>query len=107
MVLANWSFLTSHAQVLTYVGEHPESTGLGIAQAVGLTERAVRKILADLQAGGYVTSERVGRRNRYHVHADLELTVRGERTITVGQLIALLWPEFPLQDTASGPVGAR
>src|SRR6266699_6878247 len=65
--MASWSFLTNHALVLIHIGRGPDSTGLEIAQAIGITERAVRKILADLQAGGYIETEKIGRRNRYRV----------------------------------------
>ena len=48
--MASWSFLTNYALVLTYIGQRPDSTGVEIAGAVGITERATRKIIADLQA---------------------------------------------------------
>ena len=34
---------------------------------MGITERATQRILAELIEGGYVKTERVGRRNRYTV----------------------------------------
>jgi len=88
--MASWSFLTNHALVLTHIHAHADSTGLAIAQAVGITERAVRKILADLQAAGYIELERVGRRNRYRVDVHRALARIGEREATVGQLLELL-----------------
>ena len=63
--MAPWSFLTNYGLVLTYIGHYPDSTGLEIARAVGITERAARKIVADLLAEGYIEREKVGRRNRY------------------------------------------
>lgn len=86
-----WQFLTNHGLVLVYIGGHPESTGLEIAQAVGITERATRKILDDLQAAGYINRQRVGRRNRYQINTTLPLPYRGNRDVTVGELLALLW----------------
>ena len=65
--MRSWSFLTNHALVLLYVSRRPESTGLEIAQAVGVTERAVRSILGDLHAAGSIEREKIGRRNRYRV----------------------------------------
>jgi DNA-binding Lrp family transcriptional regulator len=41
-----------------------------VAERVGLTERAVQRIVADLEEGGYLSRAREGRRNRYEVHAD-------------------------------------
>ena len=89
--MASWSFLTNHGLVLTYIGRYPDSTGLEIAQAVGITERAARKIVADLLAEGYIELEKVGRRNRYRLDAHQPLRHPGERTATVGELLDLLW----------------
>lgn len=85
-----WGLLTTHGLVLTHVGRHPHSTGLEIAQTVGLTERAVRRIIADLQAAGYVALDKVGRRNRYRIDPGLPLLCLGERAVTLGELLALL-----------------
>jgi DNA-binding transcriptional ArsR family regulator len=90
MFVATWSFLTNHALVLTHLGLQPDSTGLEIAQTVGITERAVRKILADLQAGGYIETERIGRRNRYRVDVHRPLQAVGGRRLTVGELLSLI-----------------
>lgn len=89
--MAMWTFLTNYGHVLIYIGGHPDSTGLEIAQAVGITERAVRKIVAELQAEGYIEPEKIGRRNRYRINTDLPLRLRGERAVTVGELLGLLW----------------
>ncbi|GEM_PF-6604014 len=85
----HWSFLTNYALVLTYISQQPESTGLEIAQTVGITERATRKIVADLQAAGYIEREKVGRRNRYRVDVYRTLGHIGERELTVHHLLQL------------------
>jgi DNA-binding IclR family transcriptional regulator len=76
--------------VLTIISQQPQSTGWEIAQAVGITERAARKIIADLQEAGYLESERVGRRNRYHIDFRQPLGRFGERELTVGDFLAHL-----------------
>jgi DNA-binding Lrp family transcriptional regulator len=91
--MPDWSFLTSHGLVLAYVGRNPDRTGREIAQAVGITERAVRTIVADLWAAGYLEPEKVGRRNRYRIDTDRHLRLVGERAVTVGELLGLLWRE--------------
>lgn len=91
-----WSFLTNHGLVLTYIGRYPDSTGLAIAQAVGITERAARKIVADLLAEAYVEREKVGRRNRYRLNTALPLRHPVERAATVGELLGLLRPDRDL-----------
>lgn len=102
--MAAWTFLTNHGLVLTSIGGHPDSTGLEIAQAVGITERAVRKIITDLRAGGYVEQEKMGRRNRYRIKTELTLWRRGERAVTVGELLQLLWRDADQAATLSGEV---
>ncbi len=101
--MASWSFLTNHGLVLTYIGRYPDSTGLEIAQAVGITERAARKIVANLLEEGYIEREKVGRRNRYRLNAHLPLRHPGERTATVGELLGLLWRDQN-PEVASRPV---
>ena len=87
----DWRFLTNHGLVLTYLGRHPDSTGREIAAAVGITERAVRAIVDDLRRAGYVAREKVGRRNRYRVHPARPVRYLGERAVSVGELLDLLW----------------
>jgi DNA-binding IclR family transcriptional regulator len=86
----SWSFLTNHALVLLYISQRPESTGLEIAQAVGITERATRRIVDDLEVAGYIEREKVGRRNRYRVDPVRPLARIGERELTLGQLLELV-----------------
>ncbi len=62
-----WTFLTNHAHVLLVVRRDPHARLREIADAVGVTERAVQLILGDLEEGGYVERSRVGRRNEYRV----------------------------------------
>jgi DNA-binding IclR family transcriptional regulator len=62
-----WSFVSSHGAVLIAVTRQPDATVREIAERVSLTERQAHRVLADLVAEGYVTRERVGRRNRYSV----------------------------------------
>lgn len=103
--MPEWSFLTNHGLVLTYIGRHPDSTGREIAQAVGITERAVRNIVTDLQAAGYLEPEKIGRRNRYRINATQPLRHLGERSITVRELLELLWRDRD-QAAPSEPLAA-
>ena len=62
-----WTFLTNHAHVLLVVRRDPHARLREIAEAVGVTERAVQLILGDLEEAGYLTRTKVGRRNAYVV----------------------------------------
>jgi len=61
-----------------------------IAAAVGITERAAQRIVVELEGAGYLDRERVGRRNRYHVHADQPLRHSMDRSHEVGEMLQLL-----------------
>ena len=88
--MTSWSFLTNHALVLTHISRWPDSRGVEIAHAVGITERATRSIVRDLEAAGYIEREKVGRRNRYRVHIHRLMGGIGERELTVGQLLEMV-----------------
>ena len=90
--MSNWTFLSNHALVLSYIAHHSRITARELANAVGITERATRKIIADLLETGYIDKKREGRRNRYQVNPDLDLRhpIHGETAI--GDLLeALGW----------------
>jgi len=70
--MSQWSFLTNHAHVLLCIAHDPSSRLRDIADAVGITERAAHRIVAELVDEGYVTRERRGRRNFYEVHPERE-----------------------------------
>jgi predicted ArsR family transcriptional regulator len=89
--MGTWNFLTNHGLVLTYIDACSDCTGVAIAQAVGITERATRKIMADLEAEGYIERKKVGRLNQYRINTSLPFWRRGEQGVTVGELLELLW----------------
>lgn len=62
-----WTFLTNHARVLMKIARDPEARLRDIAATARITERAAQGIVADLEAAGYLTRTRVGRRNRYTI----------------------------------------
>ena len=85
----SWTFLSNHAHVLICIAGDPEIRMRDVAVRVGITERAVQRIVAELEAGGYLTITRAGRRNRYDVNADRPLRHAVEGHRTVGHLIEL------------------
>ena len=87
-----WTFLTNHALVLSHMAGHPRITAIDLANAIGITERATRKIIADLLSEGYITKRRYGRRNQYRVDPDLPLRHPSHGETAVGDLLqALGW----------------
>ncbi len=85
-----WTFLTNHAHVLVCISADGDLRGRDIAARVGITERAVQAIIADLESDGYLTRTREGRRNHYQVHPDLPLRHPLEAHHRVADLLAAL-----------------
>jgi DNA-binding MarR family transcriptional regulator len=56
--MSEWTFLSNHALVLSYIAHHPRITARELANAIGITERATRKIIADLLETGYIAKKR-------------------------------------------------
>lgn len=86
--VAAWTFLTNHSHILLCLAADDSLRVRDLAEKVGITERAVLKILADLEAGGVIERERDGRRNRYRVCFSVALRHDLEAHRTVGDLIA-------------------
>jgi predicted transcriptional regulator len=84
---AGWTFLSNHAHVLICLAGGPDLLQREIAARVGITERAVQLILADLEKEGLVSRERVGRRNHYVLHLDQPLRHPIEAHRSVRELI--------------------
>lgn len=95
-----WTFLTNHSHVLLCIAEDPAIRGRDIAERVGITERSAQSIIADLVEAGYLSREKVGRRNHYEVHAARPLRHPIERDHQVAELLQLV-------TVASSPAGAR
>jgi len=89
-VKPTWTFLSNHAHVLIYLSEHGDALLREVADAVGITERAVQMIVADLEAAGALERTRVGRRNRYRVSGDVALRHPIEWHCTVADLLAMI-----------------
>ena len=90
-----WTFLTNHAHVLVTVASDPAARLREIAARVGITERAAQLIVGDLEAAGYLSKERVGRRNRYQLHAGGSFRHPAEAERSVDSLLAIFLDEGP------------
>lgn len=86
----SWMFLTNHAHVLLSIARDPGTTTRQIADQVGITERAVRTIVSDLETSGYVSAERIGRRKRYTIDPTRPFRHPLAARHAVGELIAVL-----------------
>jgi DNA-binding Lrp family transcriptional regulator len=85
-----WTFLSNHAHVLVCLCRDPRARVRDIAEAVGVTERAVLLILANLEEEGIVERVREGRRNRYVLDLDVPLRHPLEEKRTVRELLRMV-----------------
>lgn len=86
----NWTLLTGHGHVLVEIARDPEARIRDIAAAADITERTAQVIVADLEAAGYITRTRVGRRTRYTVNRQSLFRHPAQEGHKVGPFLALL-----------------
>jgi predicted ArsR family transcriptional regulator len=101
-----WRFVTNHTQVLLCIARDEDVRTRDIARMVGVTERAAQRIVADLAAAGFITVERVGRRNRYAINRDAAMRHEAQAGHPIGELLDLLerdhefgTPRRPIRET--------
>jgi DNA-binding MarR family transcriptional regulator len=85
-----WTLLTGHGHVLVEIASNPEARIRDISPVVGLTERSVQAIVADLEAAGYLTRTRTGRRVVYTVNRDSLFRHSAQEGHRVGPFLDLL-----------------
>ncbi len=84
-----WTFLTNHGHVLVAISRSPQARVRDLAEEVGISERAAVSILGDLEAAGYISKERVGRRNVYRLDPQRHLRHPAESMVPIASLLAI------------------
>ncbi|MBB5234068.1 helix-turn-helix transcriptional regulator [Deinococcus budaensis] len=92
----SWTFLTNHTHVLLCLAQGEGSTLREVAGRVGITERAVQRIVADLEEAGVLSKVREGRRNRYRIDTSRPLRHPLEAHRSLHDLLSVLGPPDPL-----------
>src|SRR5256714_15163908 len=95
-----WTFLTNHGQLLLCIAEEPGLTLRQIGERIGITERAAHRIVAELEASGYLSRKRNGRRNHYTIKPHLPLPDSVAREQQIGDLLGLLAKQTPTRRRA-------
>ncbi len=88
--MPTWSFLSNHGLTLLCLARNPELRIREVAAKVGVTERAAHRLIDDLAKAGYLTRERVGRRNRYEIAHDAPMRHPLVSEHWIGELLAVL-----------------
>ena len=88
--MSNWTLFSNHGHVLLCLARDSEARLRDVAADVGITERAVQKIVRDLQDGGMVSVTKNGRRNNYRIHDKKSLRHELEAGCTLKDLINIV-----------------
>jgi len=88
--MGEWTFFSNYGHVLVCLAKNREARLRDVALEVGITERAVQKIVRDLQDKGFVTVSKQGRCNRYRINNRKTLRHALESNCTVGKLLSLV-----------------
>jgi hypothetical protein len=97
--MGDWTFFSNYGHVLVCLARNREARLRDVAAEVGITERAVQKIVRDLQSEGFLTISKQGRCNRYRINRRKSLRHELEGHCTVGKLLALVSRAAPLEAT--------
>lgn len=90
---SNWTFFTNHAHVMVCLARNGDRPLREVAIDIGITERAVQRIVADLEEGGFLKRDREGRRNRYSLNLNTPLRHPLEANHTIGEVLKVLMDE--------------
>ena len=105
-MLGAWTFLSNHGHVLVCLARDPDARMRDVAEAVGITERAVQQIVRDLVAQGYLRKDKVGRRNHYEVVREASFRHELEAHVTLGEFVGLVVDGVPAVGRRRGPRAA-
>jgi Mn-dependent DtxR family transcriptional regulator len=89
-MMGDWTFFSNYGHVLVCLARNRDARLRDVAAEVGVTERAVQKIVRDLQRAGFLTVSKHGRCNRYRINRRKALRHALEAHCTVGKLLALV-----------------
>ncbi len=85
-----WTFFSNNAHVLVCLTHTPQPTTREMANQVGITERAVQRIVKRLVEAGVLKRQKVGRRNHYELDLNQQLRHPLEAHKTIGEFIRLI-----------------
>ena len=88
--IVGWTFFSNNAHVLVCLTNMPQPTTREIAVQVGITERAVQRIVRRLVEAGVLTIKKEGRRNNYEIDLNQQLRPPLESHKTIGEFIRLI-----------------
>jgi transcription initiation factor IIE alpha subunit len=95
--MTRWTFITNHGAVLIVIARRRKVKAADIASELAITERSVRRIIADLESHGYIVKTKETRINRYEINPNLPLRRPEMRDIKIDELIKVFRFEIAKQ----------
>lgn len=86
----SWTFLTNHTHVLVLLSREPDLRIRDMADQIGITQRAVQRILAELADENILAIHKDGRRNHYRINRKARLRHPLESRHTIGEVLDLV-----------------
>ncbi len=91
-----WTFLSNHSHVLICLANEPRMRMRDVANQVGITERAVQRIVAELEQGGVLERTKEGRQNRYNIATGISLRHPLESHCKIGDILDIVLATKPV-----------
>jgi DNA-binding Lrp family transcriptional regulator len=88
--MKEWTFLTHHARALMLLANRPRITAREMSTMIGITERSIRSIIADLEAEGYIEKSKEGRRIKYKINVKLPFRHSAQKDLSIEKLLKAL-----------------
>ena len=85
--MASCELLSNYLRVLLLIGQDANLRIRDLAAMVGITDRAIQRIVEQLEADDYLSHERSGRRNVYTINRDRRID---ELALSIGELLDLM-----------------
>jgi hypothetical protein len=107
----NWTLITNHGAVLLWLAENSRSTMREMSEGIGVTERQVARIVADLVDAQMLHVVRRGRSNVYSLNPEVHLRHPVLAHLPLQRLLEVLNVMSPAQRSGdlnqAAPQGAR
>lgn len=88
--MSQWTIFSNHGHVLVCLARDSDARLRDVAADVGITERAVQKIVRDLQHSGMISVSKQGRRNSYRIENKTKMRHSLEAHCGIGALMDLV-----------------
>ena len=97
--MPQWSFLSNHGAVLALIAQNKAIKATDIAAQLELTERSVRRIIADMYNEGYIKKKYEGGVNHYEIIGEMPLRRKAQQNVNIRELLKALGLKFEAEDT--------